>query len=325
MRRKSDSQDVFLIERIAWMYYVAKANQEEIAKRFGISKSKVSRLLQKAEKSGIVEARVNLRNKEYYPELEVQLNQHFNLIDCFVIPRTDEKDDAFFYAMAAQYAEEIIKPGDIIGVAWGQTLQQVFNRIDQQRDFSSVTVVQLLGGLAATEPSWNVYDITKYFRNAKCIYLYSPAIVTCAETKRYLMREPLISTVFEAMSRVNKAFLGIGDVSQECSLYKAGFLNAEQLSKLVQMGAIGDVVGRFFDIEGNPIKWDVNDRIIGITLEQLKNIPVRIGIAFGGRKVKPIFGALRGGYINVLISDYNTAREVLNLAQLPSQISRHSF
>lgn len=313
---RNDLQGIFLIERIAWMYYMVGMNQEKIAKTFNISKSKVSRLLKKAEKLGIAEVRLNLRNRVYYPELELQLREVFDLVDCFVIPSSGQVDDGFFYATAAQYAEEVIKPGDMIGVAWGQTLHRVFSYIDQHRDFSTVTVVQLLGGLAAAEPSWNVYDITKFFRNAKCLYLYSPAIVSCPETRRYLMREPAIKRVFEAMNRVNKAFLGIGDVSEECSLFKAGFLNAEQLIELVQRGAIGDVVGRFFNIEGEPIRWDVDDRIIGITLEQLKNIPLRIAVATGKRKVKPILGALRRHYINALVTDYETAREVLEFVRM---------
>jgi len=312
-------QNRFLIERVAWMYYKSKKNQMEIARILGLSRSKVSRLLTQAEKMGIVEARVNLKNKQYYPEVEQSLLKAFNLKDCFVIPSLPEMSDEFFSEVAAQYVESLLENEDFVGVAWGNTLKKVFSRLDDQRDFSSLTVVQLLGGLAAAEPSLNVYDIMKFFQNSRCVYLYAPAIVNCAETKKYLLREPQIRRVFEMMINVKKAFLGIGDISPHASLYKAGFLSNDQMDYLIEKGAVGDVVGRFFDLNGNPIEWEVNNRIIGITLEQLKNIPFRIGISYGMRKVKPIVGALKGKFVNILVTDYYTALEVSKIAQMLSE------
>lgn len=308
-------EDVFLVERVAWLYYVAKKNQREIADLLGTSRSKISRLLKEAERRGVVEYRVHLHRHQYFPEIEMELASLFKLQECIIIPTVEEDRERFFADAAAQYVEKIIEAGDTIGVAWGLTLREVFSRFKTEKDLSSVTVVQLLGGLSAGEPKINPYDITRYFPGAHCFYLYAPAVVSRPETKCYLIEEPQIRVVFELMTRVNKAFLGVGDLSSDASLFKAGFVTIAQMNRLIESGGVGDVVGRYFDLAGRPVKTEMDDRIIGITLDQLRNIPVRVGIAFGERKVKPLVGALRGEYVNVLVTDYLTAVGVLKLAK----------
>ena len=307
---------ILFLERVAWMYYVEKRTQKEISNILSVSRSKVVRSLKEAEKVGIVKVKVRLRNEQYYPELEKQLVERFDLKDCVVIPSYRENSSEFFPMVASQYIEQIIEKGDLVGVAWGKTLREVFQYFNLSIDPANLVVVQLLGGLAYGEPQMNPYDITKFFEGAKCIYLYAPAIVSCAETKKYLMREPQIRKVFEIMMNVNKAFVGIGDLSQEASLLKVGFLDRDQMDLLLSKGAVGDIVGRFFDINGVPINWEVNDKVIGITLPQFRNIPVRVGMARGKRKVRPILGALKGKYINILITDFDTASEVLKIANM---------
>lgn len=305
----------FLLERVAWLYYIAKKTQREIASILGINRSKVSRLLKEGEEKGIVEHVVHLYNHQYYPEIEAKLLSLFKLRDCLVVPTLEEKGEDFFADVAAKYVERTIEEGDTVGVAWGLILKEVFSRFKTRKDLSTVTVVQLLGGLSAEGPELNLYDITRYFPGAKCLYLYAPAVVSSSETRRYLVSEPQIQAVFEAMTRVNKAFLGIGGVGPEATLLKVGFINAIQMGAIIEAGGVGDVVGRYFDIEGRPVKTEMDDRIIGISLNQLQNIPVRIGIALGRHKVKAIMGALRGKHINVLVTDYSTATEVLKLAE----------
>lgn len=311
--------DVFLLERVAWLYHVAKKTQQEIADMLNVSRSKVSRMLQEAERKGIVESRVKLRNHQYFPEMELELTSLFHLRDCLVIPTLEEDRVGFFADAAAQYVERIIEEGDILGVAWGWTLKEVFSRFKTEKDLSSITIVQLLGGLSSEGPEMNLYDITQYFPGAKRYYLYAPAIVSFPETKKYLVIEPQIHKVFEMMSRIDKAFLGVGDMSTEASLLKAGFVTAQQMNELIEAGAVGDVVGRYFDLEGRPVKTEMDERIIGITLEQLRNIPLRVGLALGERKIKALVGALRGGYINALITDYATALGVIKTERLGRQ------
>lgn len=308
--------NIFLLERVAWLYHVTKKTQQEIANMLNISRSKVSRILQEAERKGIVESRVKLRNHQYYPEVELELTSLFQLHDCLVVPTLEEHRVDFFGDAAAQYIERIIEEGDILGVAWGWTLKEVFSRFKTGKDLSSVTIVQLLGGLSSEGPEMNIYDVTKYIPGAKYYYLYAPAIVSCPEARKYFMLEPQIQKVFEMMSKIDKAFLGVGDVGVEASLLKAGFVTAQQMNELVESGAVGDVVGRYFDLEGRPVKTEMDERIVGITLEQLRNIPLRVGLALGERKVKPLVGALRGGYINSLITDYATALGVIKTMKI---------
>ena len=113
-------------------------------------------------------------------------------------------------------------------------------------------------------------------------------------------------------SKITLGLVGIGSVDPSDMLASSGnIFSAQELDELRQMGAVGDVCLRYFDADGNPIQSALNDRVIGMDLEQLRKIKRCVGVAGGKRKVAAIRGAMRGKYINVLITDVNTANELI--------------
>ena len=95
--------------------------------------------------------------------------------------------------------------------------------------------------------------------------------------------------------------------------HKAGFIRAKKLAALTAAGAVGDMAGQIFTIEGKLFNSNINRRVIGITLEELKQIPTTISVAMGREKAKAILGGLRTGAINVLCTDDEAATEVIKL------------
>ena len=79
-----------------------------------------------------------------------------------------------------------------------------------------------------------------------------------------------------------------------------------------RQGAVGDICFRFFNEEGESIKSALMQRVIGIEAASLKSVSRVVGVAGGRRKVRAILAALRGGWINVLITDLRAAEALLN-------------
>ena len=91
-------------------------------------------------------------------------------------------------------------------------------------------------------------------------------------------------------------------------------LSAEDLYHIANgCGGVGEIAAHVYDIEGRPCAKEYADRVIGLTLPEIHQIPYRIGVAASAAKAVPIFGALRGGYLHALITDEPAARSVLKL------------
>ena len=108
------------------------------------------------------------------------------------------------------------------------------------------------------------------------------------------------------------ALVGIGSVEPSDLLASSGnIFSPQELETLRQLGGVGDLCLRFFDADGKPVVSTLNDRVIGMELEQLRRVKRSVGIAGGRRKVAAIRGAVRGGYVNVLITDLSTAQALV--------------
>ncbi|MFH1487790.1 MAG: sugar-binding domain-containing protein, partial [Pseudomonadota bacterium] len=127
------------------------------------------------------------------------------------------------------------------------------------------------------------------------------------ETRDTLLREKEIHEALSIARKADAALFGIGLPGEGGVLYSAGFIDKKTARELKKAGAAGAVCGRFFDINGHPCPNDLDDRIIGLDLDELKRIKHKIGIALSRQKIKAIMGALRGGLLDVLVTDEDTA------------------
>jgi DNA-binding transcriptional regulator LsrR (DeoR family) len=130
-----------------------------------------------------------------------------------------------------------------------------------------------------------------------------------------LMEEPHIKSHFEKIKEVNIAVVGLGSTQPDLSAqFRSGHIKMDDTQKLIQEGVVGDICGRYIDINGQSCHSSLSDRMISTTLEDLQRIPTVIGVAAGEKKVEIIVAALRGAYIDTLIIDEKAAVSVLNFA-----------
>ncbi|MFP4371283.1 MAG: sugar-binding transcriptional regulator [Halanaerobium sp.] len=308
-----------LVVRVAWKYYKEELNQKEIADIFDISRFKVMDLLSEAKEEGIVQIKINSPIFNCL-SLEEKIKKEFSLKDAFVVPTPKDKGkilEAIAYA-GADYLENTIKSGDLIGTAWGRTLFQLSQKFTVKRNkYQNVSFILMLGGLAGENIiSLNPYDVAKTLADkvgGNCYYIFAPAKVDSLQAKKFFIKDKRVSSALKKAKSVNKALVGIGQTTDEATLIKTDFITRKEMDCLVEKGAVGDIVGRYYDINGNLIGSKVDDMIVGLDLKEIAEIDEVIAFAGGEKKVKPILGALNGGFINSLITDEECAKSILKL------------
>jgi DNA-binding transcriptional regulator LsrR (DeoR family) len=179
-------------------------------------------------------------------------------------------------------------------------------------------VVPISGGLGA--PEWEVQGTDLTRRMAQSLgaglrYLPAPGVVANPLVRQALMEDPQVGDTLATAARADVVVLGIGVPRIGSVVARSGILTDEETQQFMQQGAVGDIALRFFDRDGRPMAHQVGERTIGLTLEQIRRIPRRIGVAGGEGKFEVIRGALRGRLINVLITDDRTASALLEDAE----------
>lgn len=308
-----------LLASIAKMWFIDNMTQAQIASRCGYSRSMISRFLDEARYQGIVEVRIKYplaRNKS----LETQLINKFDLKVARVLMRETLTEDEMVRRlgiMAARLLDELVGPAMTIGVGWGTALSEMINSTSS-KSFLDIHVVQLIGAPGA-EPEFDgpglVQRLARTYGGSYST-ISAPLIVDSVQTRESLMKDKRIQAVLLNAEDMDIALFGIGDLSSEhSSLLRSGYLTSEEARDLIQVGAVGDVCAYVFDINGNLVKHPVINRIIGIGPEALRNAPIRLGVAGGQYKTLPILGALRGGFINVLVTDDVVADLLIKLQE----------
>jgi deoxyribonucleoside regulator len=303
---------------VASLYYKLNQSQAEIADRFGVSTSKISRMLKEARDRGIVDIRIHMPIPRDMV-LEQELCAAFGLRDALVLQSgPDAGEDALLRAtgqLAASYLHRtipLLARGSSIGVAWGTS---VFAAISVVGDLSdqAIDVVQIMGGVGSqTVDSPDIARILAVKLGGRHYDLHAPILVEQAASRDILCAEPAVR---EGLLRARVARLivaGIGSVQDRGSSFlRAGLLTRSDLANLRSQGAVGEMVGRFYKIDGTMDGIDINHRIIGVDLDDLRRVPYSLAVARGLHKVEAILGALYGRYVSVLATDDLTARGVL--------------
>ncbi len=310
------SDDARLLAKVATLYYKGHLSQHEIAGRLGISRQTAGRLLHRARDLGIVH--VEIRSPlSYVSELECSLEEAFGLVEAVVVTPHADTDESIKEAIgraAATFLQRRVKDGDIIGVSWSTTVVQCALFI-QPVNVRDVTVVGLNGSLNRTSfPTHAEYVVHRLAEalSGRPILLAAPMVVDRSDIKASLLSDSRIAETLELARRANIAIFGIGDLSEHSSPFKAGYVDSQVLQQLRAAGIAGNICGRFYDLDGVPYSTELADRTIAIELAALRSKELSVGLAGHLRKVEAIFGALRGRYCNVLITDEGTAKALLS-------------
>lgn len=308
-----------LIARVARMYYEQDMRQSGIAKQLGLSQATVSRLLNCSRKKGIIRISVNLPNG-VYTELEETLVKKFGLRDVIVVDSLDDSEKLIqrdLGTAAAYYLESAVRPNEVIGISsWSATLVALVDALHSVPRKPGVKVVQILGGVgSAAAESYAIHLTSRMAQlvNGEAIYLPVPGVLTTEAARDILAADEVAQQAIRLYDQVTTALVGIGAVEPSPLLAESGNIFAPQeLDLLRQEKAVGDISLRFFDQDGSLVKTGLEKRVISMSLEQLSKVSRAIGVAGGSRKYAAILGALRGHWINILVTDHFTARRLAN-------------
>lgn len=307
-----------LLAQVAHLYFEKGDDQSAIARRLRVSRSSVSRLLTQARKAGIVEIRIHYP-VALVPELADLFCEHFELKEALILKagRSEAYDAKTQVArLAARYLEDHIAPNDIIAISRGSTLHSTVEQFAPSRR-RNVRVVQLVGTLNADRSAQDDANLARTLAlklGGDYYNLTAPLFVENIETRRALMQEPSIASVLDLARQARLALVGIGSLDrQSSSIVRKKLLASVQIQNLRKGRAVGEICSQYFSIEGKIVSTELSERTIGLALEALKKIPRVLGVATGAHKAKAILGALRGGYVSVMITDDQTAKLVLEL------------
>ncbi|PAE42733.1 sugar-binding transcriptional regulator [Bacillus sp. 7884-1] len=310
-----DREKLSKVIEAAKLYYLLDYNQNEIAKILGISRPTVSRLLQQAKSEGIVQITI-MDPTEDVENLAHQLEKKFNLKKVIVasIPQFENHIiKNYLGERAAQYLHEIVKDHDIIGVTWGTTLYHIAVEL-KQKFVKDVKVVQLKGGVSHAETNTYASEILYLFGKAYNTTPHNlplPAIVDHVVVKQAMEADRHIHKILELGKKANIAVFTMGSIKKDSLLFQMGYFT-ESDQKALNEKAVGDICSRFFDKEGEVCNESLNERTLGVKLEDLRDKEYSILVAGGPNKIEGIYGALKGNYANVLITDQFSAKFLLD-------------
>jgi len=306
-----------LMAKVARMYYTQDMRQTEICKRLSIHQSTVSRVLKRAEREGIVRITVSLPAGTH-TEVEDALQARFGLDEAVVVDcLEDEAQIAHdLGAAAAFYLENTLKPNDLIGISsWSAALLQMVNALHPSQRFKNNRVVQILGGVGSPNAEVHATQVTRRLADligGEATLLPAPGVVGSRDAREVLLKDRFVREALDLFPRITLALVGIGATEPSRGLASSGnIFSPQELKLLAAKGAVGDICLRFFDETGNQVVTELNDRVISMEFDQLRNVRRIVGVAGGQRKTRAILGALTGKLINVLITDLSSAERLL--------------
>ena len=309
-----------LLASVARMYYERDLRQSEIAERLHLSQATVSRLLKRAEQEQVVRITVSVPTGTY-PELEEAIITRYGLQQAIVADctRCDNEQEVLRNVgiAAAYYVVSTIERGECIGISsWSATLLAMVEAMHQIPREVGAQVVQILGGASEAPARRQAVHLTNSLAlrtRGEATFLSAPGIVGSEAAREILPNDSYVREAIDLFDEVTLALVGIGTVEPSPLLASSGnVFSLEELDMLRECGAVGDILNRFFDTRGNPVHTSLENRVIGMSLEQLKQVRRSVGVAGGKRKHKAIRGALLGSLINVLITDRFTAEQLVS-------------
>ena len=323
MVRASRSTDE--LAKVAQLYYLDDLSQQEIAERLGTTRSNVSRMLKAAKQAGLVEIRV-VHPTQRDRELEAALKRRFRLQEARVAPFDPaagagaaaghgQQPLAQAGTLAASWLDETLRDGMRLGLSWGISLQAMVDEVTPERRHA-VELMQLVGGLSALQAGASGHELIRGLAErlgADYAYLHAPALFESQAACRTLLEEPSIRDYLERARQVDVALVGIGarGVGSSAAIVEALNLSPAERAELEASGFVGDVCARYFDLNGQEVRSAARNRVLAVSLDDLRRIPTVVGVLAGREKALGTLGALRGQLLDVLVCDEAAARSIL--------------
>lgn len=297
-----------LLTKVAWYYYIEGYTQQEIGEYLSIPRLRVNRLLDKARKAGIIQFSVREGDSKRMI-VERELITQFGLKDAFVVPSPINEQDIneSVAQAAAMYIHERLDKSGYINMGYGDTSSRILNHLANICEFP-VNVVSLTGGV-----NYYLPNTRSSIFNAKLYLTPAPLLMASEDIVKAMEQEPSVKQIRHMATLAQMSIVGIGGVDSNATLLTNGTLNHSDVLLLSMQGAVGDMLCHFIDKDGNVIQSSLERRLMSTSLEQLKEMNNSIGVAGGNTKAEAILAALKGKYLDVLITDETTASNVLRL------------
>lgn len=304
-----------LMVKVCQLYYQDGLSQKEIANQIGISRPQISRIISAAKSEGIVEITINNPfSKE--STFEKELISRFHLKNAVVVDTTDldrEAANTSFASAGSIYFESVVNDNDIVGVMAGKSITSLINKLDRVNK-KNLNFVPLVGGWGPQGANWhsntNVTQLAKK-TNGNGWILHAPAIVSSNEIHNNIINEPQIKKVIDLSKQANIALVGIGQMSDHATFFQSMNLTQNQLNDILDAGTVASICTTFINENGEEVSTEFSKRMIGIPSNDLKNVPLVIGFAKGNSKVEAIHASLKGNWLDVLITDLDTAKQII--------------
>lgn len=295
--------------KVAWLYYMEGMTQDEISKTLDLSRSRVLRFLANARQSGLVQIRVTAKLSACV-ELERDLETKIGLGRAIVVPKPQDPATThdIIGAVLGGYINDLVAEKMTIGLGWGRTLSASLPAIEH-REPMGINVLSLLGGLTRvsgvnpSESAWRLADRL----SAECYLMAAPVYAPDGRTRNALLAHPGIQEIFRRATLLDAAIVSAGELSPFSTVSEHSLLEREELSSLQAAGAVGDVLCRFIDAEGNIIDHPVNERVVSVDPRDLRTARKLVLASGGWQKYEIIRGALRLLKPHVLITDESVA------------------
>jgi DNA-binding transcriptional regulator LsrR (DeoR family) len=311
-----------LLVKIASLYFEHGVNQNEIAEICGIERSRISRLLLQARNLGIVQFHV-VDPSSKNEEMSKILQEKYLLQKAIVFNTLDVPENQLKKAIgliAADYLNSTLKERDVFAISWGESVLHTIQGLETEEP-RNLTVVPAIGGSDLISPAYHINEMVRLIVSKVGGIrrtLYAPAFVESKQTRDSILNLKDIRNVTDLWKSVTVAMVGIGkspfhyrSPQSEDLQFGHFYLEEHEQRELLDMGVAGDINTHFFGKDGKELPASIHDRIIGMSLDDLRKVPQVIGVAGGSGKVDAIRAALCGGLLDVLITDSETARQIL--------------
>ncbi|TFB48403.1 sugar-binding transcriptional regulator [Cryobacterium tagatosivorans] len=308
--------DELMSIRAAELYYEENKTQDEIGSILRLTRWKVGRLLAQAKASGFIRIEIVHPRARRLP-VERRLREATGLKDAIVVSSVGVAGDEELQSRTAQAAADYLtglRPiPRTLGISWGRTLHDVSLHL-KHGWAPGVDVVQINGGVslnkrAGTAATTAATIAHKAFGAATL--LPSPAILERLETKHAIESDRAVAAVLEQAAGASAYLYSAGQADEHSALVDSGYLSADEVGELVRKGAVGDIVGRYIDKNGAIVDPELDERTLGIQLEQLRRASLAIAVISGSAKHAVARAIVGSGLCTVLVTDEDTARALL--------------
>jgi Transcriptional regulator, contains sigma factor-related N-terminal domain len=315
------SYDEQILYKVAQMYYIDNYTQADISDRLSLSRPKISRLLTRAREEGIVQISLSRTPACSAEDLQLKIKERLGLTNILVVPSVSTEEAENLRAVAgasAAYFQQFIRDGDKIGVSWGYTLMEIAKALPIA-SFPKCSIVQIAGNLDNADSTNFANDIIRQFGERMGIdhktTLPCPILVENSIIVDLLLHDSKISSIIDQINAVDVAFLNVGMLSENNCLCRTGFVSPADLLSLQNKKSVGCICSRFIDVDGNIADETYNSRTISISLPVLQKVRVSCALIATERKIPALLGAIRGGLVNTVALDSNTAEQLLKYAE----------